>query len=56
MLAAGSYNPAFVTSHGGTVASAEAALLAGIEAGQAYLNVHTSTFPAGEMRGFLQPA
>jgi hypothetical protein len=56
MLDAGSYNPAFVTSHGGTVASAEAALLAGIEAGQTYLNVHTSTFPAGEMRGFLQPS
>src|SRR3954469_6619206 len=55
MLAASSYNPAFVTPHGGTAAGAAAALLAGMEGGQTYLNVHTSTFPSGEMRGFLQP-
>src|SRR3954462_7169832 len=42
MLAAASYNPSFITSHGGTPASAAAALLAGMEAGQTYLNVHTS--------------
>jgi len=53
MLDAASYNPAFVASHGATVASAEAALLAGLEAGQAYLNVHTQMFGGGEMRGFL---
>jgi hypothetical protein len=51
-----SYNPAFVTAHGGTAASAEAALLAGIQAGQAYLNIHTMMFPGGEIRGFLQQA
>src|SRR5437763_639347 len=34
-----SYNPSFVTAQGG-VAQAEAALIAGIAAGQAYLNVH----------------
>jgi hypothetical protein len=55
MLAAASYNPLFIAGHGGTPAGAAAALLAGIEAGQAYLNVHTSTFTSGEMRGFLQP-
>jgi hypothetical protein len=49
-----SYNPAFVTAHGGTTASAETALLAGIQAGQAYLNIHTTMFPGGEIRGFLQ--
>src|SRR5262249_51818921 len=49
-----SYNPAFVTAHGGTTAGAEAALLAGIRAGQAYLNIHTTMFPGGEIRGFLQ--
>ena len=48
-----SYNPAFVSSHGGTAASAEAALFAGIEGGLTYLNIHTSMFPAGEIRGFL---
>lgn len=48
-----SYNPAFVSSHGGTAASAEAALFAGIEDGETYLNIHTSMFPTGEIRGFL---
>jgi hypothetical protein len=49
-----SYNPAFLIAHGGTTAGAAAALLAGIEAGQAYLNIHTTMFPGGEIRGFLQ--
>jgi hypothetical protein len=53
MLDVSSYNPAFVTAHGGTAAGAAAAILAGLEAGQAYLNIHTTTFPAGELRGFL---
>jgi len=53
MLATGSYNPAFVSAHGGTAASAAAALLAGMKAGQSYLNIHTSQFPGGEIRGFL---
>jgi hypothetical protein len=38
---------------GGTAAGAEAALLAGLQGGQAYFNVHTSAFPGGEIRGFL---
>jgi hypothetical protein len=53
MLSAASYNPSFVTAHGGTPASAAAALLAGIAAGQAYLNIHSTQFPGGEIRGFL---
>src|SRR5436190_13282898 len=53
MTSASSYNPAFVTSHGGTVGSAAAALLTGMQAGQSYLNIHTTQFPGGEMRGFL---
>jgi hypothetical protein len=53
---ASSYNPSFVTANGGTTASAEAALLAGIAAGKAYLNVHSSSFPGGEIRGFLLEA
>lgn len=48
-----SYNPAFVTAHGGTAAGAEAALLAGMLAEASYLNVHTGVFPGGEIRGFL---
>jgi len=52
-LLASTYNPAFVTAHGGTAAGAEAALVAGLDAGQSYLNIHTSAFPSGEIRGFL---
>jgi len=51
---ASTYNPAFITAHGGTVASAEAAFLAGLASGQTYLNIHTSQFPGGEIRGQLQ--
>jgi hypothetical protein len=53
MTLASSYNPAFITANGGTVASAEVALAAGLAAGEAYLNIHTSTFGGGEIRGFL---
>jgi hypothetical protein len=53
---ASSYNPAFIAAEGGTVAGAEAALVAGIENGETYLNIHTSMFPNGEIRGFLVAA
>ena len=53
---AGSWGAAFVTNNGGTVASAEAALASGLAAGNAYLNIHTSNWPGGEIRGFLAVA
>jgi hypothetical protein len=53
---AATYNPAFLTAHGGVVAGAEAALLAAIADGKAYLNIHTTAFPGGEIRGFFAPA
>jgi hypothetical protein len=56
MTLGSSYNPAFVTDHGGTLASAFNALLTGLEAGEAYFNVHTDVFPGGEIRGNLQVA
>ena len=34
---------------------AEAALIAGIEDGQSYFNIHTTAFPGGEIRGQLEP-
>jgi hypothetical protein len=50
---ASSYNPAFITAEGGTVASAEGALVAGMENGESYLNIHTTNNPNGEIRGLL---
>lgn len=52
---ASSWNPTFITNHGGTEATAEADLLAGLAGGMAYFNIHTSQFPGGEIRGFLVP-
>jgi len=56
LLLASSYNPAFVTQEGGTVPQAEMALVNGLAAGTTYFNIHSTTFPGGEIRGFLQPA
>ena len=53
LLAAGTYNPAFVASNGASIASARAALLAGMADGRSYLNIHSVLFPGGEIRGFL---
>jgi hypothetical protein len=54
-----SFNPAFVAANGGSAAGAEAALFAGLSAGQAYFNIHTDPqqggFGGGEIRGFLVP-
>jgi hypothetical protein len=52
---ASSYNPAFITANGGSVAVAEAVLGGGILAGNSYLNIHSSTFGGGEIRAFLDP-
>jgi len=49
---ASSYNPAFVTASG-SITLAEAALAGGLANGVAYLNIHTSVVPGGEIRGFL---
>jgi len=42
----------FVELQGG-VPQAEAALIAGIQNGQTYFNIHTQNFPGGEIRGQL---
>lgn len=53
---ASSFNPAFVTaSPGGTVDGARARLIAALNGGTAYFNVHSSTFGGGEIRGFPVP-
>jgi hypothetical protein len=55
MALASSYNAAYVTNNGGTVGSAFNALTAGLDAGKAYFNLHTSSFPGGEIRAVLTP-
>jgi hypothetical protein len=51
-----SYDPAFVKEHGGTVQGAASALVDGIDANEAYVNIHTSAYPNGEIRGWLVAA
>lgn len=53
MTNASSYNPSFITAHGGTIALAEAFLFNGMALDESYFNIHTNLFPGGEIRGFL---
>jgi hypothetical protein len=49
---AATYNPMFITQEGGTVSGAEADLIAALNSGNAYANIHDSPmFPGGEIRG-----
>ena len=50
------YDPAFLAAFGGTPASASTALIDAINDSVAYLNIHTTQFPGGEIRGFLVAA
>jgi len=50
------YDPAFLAAFGGTPASAGAALVDAIAGNQAYLNIHTTQYPGGEIRGFMVAA
>ena len=54
MTLASSFNPTFVTNNGGTVDSAFLALLTGMLDGRSYLNIHSTEFPGGEIRGTLR--
>jgi hypothetical protein len=55
MTEAASFRPGFITLSGGTVDAAFDALLAALAEGKAYLNLHSSVYGAGEIRGFLVP-
>jgi hypothetical protein len=54
---ASTYTGAFIAgAGGGTISGAEAALVAALLDGHAYLNIHDAVFPGGEIRGDLAPA
>jgi hypothetical protein len=53
MTQSSSYRSGWINDSGGTTALAEAALFAGIIDGRAYFNIHSPTYPGGEIRGFL---
>jgi ABC-type amino acid transport substrate-binding protein len=53
---AASYDPDFLKAHGGSVKGAASALVDGINANEAYVNIHTSVYPGGEIRGFIEAA
>lgn len=54
MTLASTWNSSYVTANGGTTAGAEAAFSSQLSQGRAYFNVHSSTFPGGEIRGFFR--
>lgn len=54
MTLTSSFSAAFLNANGGP-AGAFNALIAGTNAGKAYFNIHSTQFPGGEIRGFLQP-
>ena len=53
LLDSSTYGAAFLTNQG-SVGAARSTLLASLNSGSSYLNVHTSTYRGGEIRGFLQ--
>jgi hypothetical protein len=50
------YDPAFLKANGGTAQSATTALLNAIAANEAYINIQSTEFPNGEIRGWLVAA
>lgn len=55
MTLASSWRAGYLAGFGGSTFAAEAALLAGLAEGKAYLNIHSQLYPGGEIRGFLVP-
>ncbi len=53
MALASTYNPAFISATGGTISTAQNALIFALEDGKAYFEINTTAYNNGEIRGFL---
>lgn len=53
MTLASTWSAAFLTARGGSTAAAETFFINAVADGKAYLNIHTSVVPGGEIRGFF---
>jgi CHRD domain/PEP-CTERM motif len=53
MSLASSWNTSYINNNGGTPSAAFGVLSNGLAAGRAYLNIHSTQFGGGEIRGFL---
>jgi hypothetical protein len=47
------FGPEFLAATGGTAASAASVLMDGLLLHEAYINIHSTLYPDGEIRGFL---
>ena len=56
MTMASSFNGAYITANGGTTTTAFSALRTALNTNTAYLNIHSTAFGGGEIRGFLVAA
>jgi hypothetical protein len=54
LMAAGSWNPAFLNTYP-SIDAARLAFLAALSDGAAYFNLHSTLYPGGELRGQLTP-
>ncbi len=55
MTQAGNYDPSFLAANGGNTAAAFAALKAAANSGKTYIDIKTTAYPGGAIRGFLTP-
>src|SRR5664279_5315026 len=53
MTLASSYTSSFLTNSGGTASGAFNTLVAGMNAGDSYVDIHDTVYPGGEIRGML---